>query len=685
MQYTSRPGLDGLATIRRCPQQSHMACSSSASAAPRSCGERPVMLTFVECGPGPLGQRPRPISQLGILGHEPGSAPASLAQQQRALLPDSAAAVLLGCASLCSALVCARLCRPSRGAAGFRGRGARRSRLRREAARKARSQAGGTVVKTDDLEPGADEERFSAAYRRACSSRHFVAGSWSDFDFEEMKSDGLKEGVFQFEVTLLIDGGDFQIVRDSDWAQVFHPPRSYVVSDLYNEALGPDADVHGLNWVIKGVAGEIFRIELRLSPSAVSSRNGATRAATASCSWKRVGVLSEAALNSRLRERGWSQPTADVFASIPMSTNPWQHGLQQLLDFGRYGGRVEDSSFTAVLKSCARSGAWEAALKLLTDMWQREKQGREPSSWDYRFVAQACKNAGERATAAALLKELREWRQRSPSNRHVRFHMTPRAYWNRSVKRMGCSVSNTLDWHSGEQPVPRAPESPCWMLPASDWLALEIASRQEELRAAGWKLLTSSYDTVVRLENKGLFEKYAVELGLQEHLPKHYTSAESAAYPCILKPPTGEFGKNMSIVRSPADVRIILGDKPPGDTLLLQELVPGRYEYSTSMLVLEGRILDLVCIRYEYDAEEYVWPKVKEVGKRMDSVSLDHTSIMSCFLAGYSGFCNFNYKIAPDGGLRIFEVNTRVGADFACDVPREKARSMMERLASLAP
>merc|ERR1711972_410580 len=98
------------------------------------------------------------------------------------------------------------------------------------------------------------------------------------------------------------------------------------------------------------------------------------------------------------------------------------------------------------------------------------------------------------------------------------------------------------------------------------------------------------------------------------------------------------------------------------------------------MLVLDGRILEHVCIRYEYSAEEYVWPHVREVGKAEVDVPPEHLAIMDAFLPGYSGFCNFNYKLTKEGRMRIFEVNARVGSDFACDVPRRRAREMLERL-----
>ena len=43
-----------------------------------------------------------------------------------------------------------------------------------------------------------------------------------------------------------------------------------------------------------------------------------------------------------------------------------------------------------------------------------------------------------------------------------------------------------------------------------------------------------------------------------------------------------------------------------GSRWVLQEYVMGRHEFSTSLLVSRGEVLDAICSRYEYDAEEYV-------------------------------------------------------------------------------
>mmetsp|Transcript_43534 Transcript_43534/g.134541 ORF Transcript_43534/g.134541 Transcript_43534/m.134541 type:complete len:103 (+) Transcript_43534:366-674(+) len=99
-----------------------------------------------------------------------------------------------------------------------------------------------------------------------------------------------------------------------------------------------------------------------------------------------------------------------------------------------------------------------------------------------------------------------------------------------------------------------------------------------------------------------------------------------------------------------------------------------------------GEVLDLVGTRYEYDKEEYVWPHdVQEVSTVCCSVPVEHLAIMRTLLQGFSGICNVNYKLRPSGNMCIFEVNPRVGGDLAFDVPRPRARALLEKLDALFP
>jgi hypothetical protein len=119
---------------------------------------------------------------------------------------------------------------------------------------------------------------------------------------------------------------------------------------------------------------------------------------------------------------------------------------------------------------------------------------------------------------------------------------------------------------------------------------------------------------------------------------------------------------------------------------LLQELCAGRIEKATSLLVKDGTIHDAICTDYEYDCDEsgvYVWPNVQELQERRRShedIPPSHLDTMERLCTGFTGICNFNYKVRPDGTMCIFEVNARIGADLACDVPRKRAATFFAKL-----
>ena len=154
----------------------------------------------------------------------------------------------------------------------------------------------------------------------------------------------------------------------------------------------------------------------------------------------------------------------------------------------------------------------------------------------------------------------------------------------------------------------------------------------------------------------------------------------------MLKASVGEHGRDVFIVKSAADAREKSRGGFSSGNWLLQELCKGRDEYATSLLVKNGEILDAIATSYVYDKEIYVWPDVEEDESKRRSTSdipQEHLDIMKLFLSDFSGICNFNYKIRPDNGLCIFEVNARIGADLACDVPRRRAAAFFERLDEL--
>lgn len=391
----------------------------------------------------------------------------------------------------------------------------------------------------------------------------------------------------------------------------------------------------------------------------------------------------------------------------------------------------EAASCNAELRKCAQAGDAEEAVKLVEDMWKRKL---DPDARTYALAISACRKAQDEERAGELLEELRAW---GPENGPERFQLAPVVNWNRQLRRAGCSIRNTLDW-KGEPPLPQA-EDPgsCWLLPSQDGAAEHLARRQAQLRHLGWKVLSCSPAIVATLRSKTLFYEYVESLGLAEYLPQRYASPVEASYPCIVKPAMGTWGKDASIVYSSEEVlRVVRKDEayqteqrvqqeaeymasyytqwgqerdageawaetaekveqavckwveaseqePIGGDWLLQELVPGSFEYSTTLLVHRGEILDVLGTRYKYAGEVYVWPRVTMLETIHVSVPGAHVRVMSTILAGFSGICNFNYKLRRNGKLCIFEVNPRVGGDVVFDLPRPRVRAMFEKLDAL--
>ncbi|CAE7776377.1 APUM3, partial [Symbiodinium pilosum] len=255
-----------------------------------------------------------------------------------------------------------------------------------------------------------------------------------------------------------------------------------------------------------------------------------------------------------------------------------------------------------------------------------------------------------------------------------RFHWVPPKGWDSHARALNVSARNNLSW-DGRRPIPSPPAGEPWLLPCSDQMALRIARLRKPLVAAGWKVITSSPEVIEGLGDKAKLPDYAAKVGKLDFLPRHFQKPEQARYPCILKPSQGEFGRDSWICYNAQDVMSHVPDFSASNWVL-QELVPGSVELSVSMLVSRGTILEVLGMKYLYDREVYIWPGVNELSKELYEVPAHHIPVLAAFVTEYDGILNFNYKIRPDGRICIFEVNTRIGADLACDAPRERARQL---------
>jgi len=88
-----------------------------------------------------------------------------------------------------------------------------------------------------------------------------LAGSWNNFELEEMTPEADVPGLFHIEVGPLVRGrGEFLIVRNEDWNQVFHPALS-TCSPGSMEVLGPVDASDARLWILSGRIGDVFRVE----------------------------------------------------------------------------------------------------------------------------------------------------------------------------------------------------------------------------------------------------------------------------------------------------------------------------------------------------------------------------------------------------------------------------------------
>ena len=80
---------------------------------------------------------------------------------------------------------------------------------------------------------------------------------------------------------------------------------------------------------------------------------------------------------------------------------------------------------------------------------------------------------------------------------------------------------------------------------------------------------------------------------------------------------------------------------------------------------------------YHYADDAYVYPRVSEhVSDRRTEETLpdNEHGVLSSLVQNYTGPCNFNYKVRPNGSLAIFECNIRVGSDIK-DAPADMANA----------
>ena len=172
------------------------------------------------------------------------------------------------------------------------------------------------------------------------------------------------------------------------------------------------------------------------------------------------------------------------------------------------------------------------------------------------------------------------------------------------------------------------------------------------------KAIIPTPETVALADDKFRFNDWLVHNGFQDCTPRVIQGPPS--FPCILKKRIDWEGRNCRIFRSAAEWEA--SDNPD---YFLQTYIPGRHEFVTHTISLDGRIVYASSHRHTYATPFFVKGAFDRPPLRTFDlgpfVPKEMASILK--LLGYSGCACFNYKLA-NGIPAIFEMNPRVGGSF---------------------
>jgi hypothetical protein len=169
------------------------------------------------------------------------------------------------------------------------------------------------------------------------------------------------------------------------------------------------------------------------------------------------------------------------------------------------------------------------------------------------------------------------------------------------------------------------------------------------------------------LGDKRRFADYMAANGLDGYCPATYAGPDDAVFPCVMKRLDLASSRGVVVVNSREELESHLqSDIFHGRKYMLQALVAGTVEHATYCICKDGAVLwhctfltevahpdtikseDNVLRRWKIETPE---PIVRQIEKVLAPLR-------------YSGPCNLDYKLGPDGTIRIFEINPRLGGSL---------------------
>lgn len=186
---------------------------------------------------------------------------------------------------------------------------------------------------------------------------------------------------------------------------------------------------------------------------------------------------------------------------------------------------------------------------------------------------------------------------------------------------------------------------------------LEISmERRHELNSS---IPVPTKDSFMICNDKRLFNDFMLSHNFSDYIPGELMAEQ---FPFMLKKIMDEGGENTFVVKNLRDMALY---KVQFDSLdfFTQNIITGKREYATHILVKDGKIVNALTIVYLFRKDCYVKGKDKYACRFVTFNK--HLQIFEKILAEmkYEGLCCVNYK-EQKGVPKILEINPRFGGSL---------------------
>ena len=172
---------------------------------------------------------------------------------------------------------------------------------------------------------------------------------------------------------------------------------------------------------------------------------------------------------------------------------------------------------------------------------------------------------------------------------------------------------------------------------------------------------------LLTLHDKANFARHMLAQGLGEYQPEVYRHTHELKFPVALKRTRLNAGVGIARVDNLAQFsRLRTLPQFAGHSVLACEWIEGRVEYVTHAVVVQGRIRWHQSFEYGLEPGQILRRGSSVRNIRPVQVSAHALRVFEAALLplNYNGMCNIDFKLTPQGRLKIFEINPRLGGSL---------------------